>query len=239
VPQTFACAWNFKRSVLQRSRHGLATVAAAHMTQEENNGTLGAPWPELNRRAELLIDRAKTGDDDAFTELYGCTCRWLLARIRRLVGNAHAEDVLAEVYIQAWQELGRFDPGRGSGVAWLAVIARSRALDFLRREKRLNLAWQASFALTACGDIMRDSPENIFSALESWRLVQLHIARSLSPQERLVLGLAYFRENTHQQISDSTGIPIGTVKTTIARAKVKLRDNLGVAAPQQRTPIDR
>jgi RNA polymerase sigma-70 factor, ECF subfamily len=205
------------------------------MTHDDNNDLLGAPWPELNRRAELLIERAKTGDDEAFTELYGCTCRWLLARIRRLVGNGHAEDVLAEVYIQAWQELGRFDPARGSGVAWLAVIARSRALDFLRREKRLNLAWQASFALSACGDHMMDSPENIFSALECWRLLQLHIAQSLSAQERLLLGLAYFRENTHQQISDSTGIPLGTVKTTLARAKVKLRDNLGVGAAQERT----
>jgi RNA polymerase sigma-70 factor, ECF subfamily len=194
------------------------------MSEEHNDGPVGPSWQDINRRAELLIARVQKGEEEAFTELYGCTSRWLLSRIRRLVGNAHAEDVLAQVYVQARQEIGRFDPARSSGGAWLAVIARTRALDLLRREKNLNLAWEAAFALTSCADLATDSPESIFSSLECWRLLQLHISRSLSAQERLVLGLAYFRENTHQQISDYTGIPMGTVTTTIDRAQQKLRD---------------
>lgn len=192
-----------------------------HETDHTNAGEICE-----NSRAESLIDRARTGDVDAFTELYLATAGWLLSRIRRLVGNAAAEDVLADVYIQVWNSLESFDQRRGPPAVWLAMIARSRALDHLRREKRLSAAHESGCQLGAFSVAFVETPEQILSRAELSRLLQVGLVEALSADERLVLGLAYFRESTHDEIALWTGMPLGTVKRLIKRAQQKLRAQL-------------
>src|SRR4051812_13528981 len=105
--------------------------------EEARAGISGdAALDERNRSLRVMIAAAARGDISAFEALYDSTAAWLLGRVRRIAGDAHAEDVLSEVYIQVWRSLGGDDASRGQPLAWLATIARSRALDKLRSERR-------------------------------------------------------------------------------------------------------
>jgi RNA polymerase sigma-70 factor, ECF subfamily len=191
----------------------------------------------LDRNAVFaaLIARAAAGNAAAFDELYGLSARWLLAHVRRIVEDGQCEDVLAEVYIHVWKSLGSFDPMRAPATAWLVTIARSRSLDHLRREKR-HLAFRGKEAANDAADEHHEAPDTLLSRLESMRMVQLSL-ETLSAQEQLVLGLAYFRECSHGEIAASTGLALGTVKSMMSRAQTKLRERLtpvrGPTAPSK------
>lgn len=177
-------------------------------------------WDDHNIELARLIARCRSGDVRAFEELYATTVRWMLARIRRMVDDGQAEDVLAEVYLQIWKSLDGYDEQRARPVSWLAMIARSRALDHLRREKRRRGDEPPA---GDAGDVASDdSPEQLLSRSQDARLVHLSLA-TLNDDERLVLGLAYFQDCTQPQISSMTGMPLGTVKSLVFRAQQKLR----------------
>ena len=176
-------------------------------------------WERFNSTLCGFISRARAGDVEAFEQLYLATASWLLSRIRRLVNDGQAEDVLAEVYLQAWRSLATFDAARGAATAWLSMIARSRALDHLRHEKCRPSG--NHFEATAEADISH-GPEDLLSQAQDARLVQVSMAL-LNQDERLVLGLAYFQDCTQNEIAASTGLPLGTVKSLMTRAQRKLR----------------
>ncbi|MES3001047.1 MAG: sigma-70 family RNA polymerase sigma factor [Pseudomonadota bacterium] len=178
------------------------------------------PWEDHNSKLSSLIARCRTGDVRAFEELYVATVRWMLARIRRMVDDGQAEDVLAEVYIQVWKSLDSYDERRAPPASWLAMIARSRALDHLRREKHRRGEEPAGELPDEAR--MDDGPEQMLSRSQDAKMVQLSLA-TLDEDERLVLGLAYFHDCTQPQISSMTGMPLGTVKSLVYRAQQKLR----------------
>lgn len=182
------------------------------------------PWQAENGQLLDLIVRARHGDSEAFGDLYDRTARWLLSHVRRFVDDGQAEDVLADVFIQVWKSLSTYDPALAPPGVWLAMIARSRALDHLRREKR---------AAQVLGEVQMENvarldspegPEQLLSRAQQSRLVQLSLGNAgLTPDERTVLGLAYFRDSTQQEIAALTGWPLGTVKTIMVRAQQKVR----------------
>lgn len=187
-------------------------------------------WREENEILLKLIAQAAAGDVGAFEQIYDCTARWLLSVVRRLVDDGQAEDVLAEVYLQVWKTLGTYDADRAAPRVWLAVIARTRALDHLRREKRRGQAHDSPELIATMELRVDDGPEQLLSRAEECRLVRLSLAGTpLSPDERTVLGLAYFRESTQQEISHLTGLPLATVKSIMVRARDKLKAHLGMA----------
>lgn len=176
----------------------------------------------------LLADwltRIGQGDQAAFASLYDRTVRWLLAAIRSVVRDGQAEDVLAETYLHVWRHADTYDPARAPPSAWLALVARSRALDHLRREKSQGERHKREAAEWDIEHGERNGcPERLFSSAEERMLVHLSLSgRSLSHDERSVIGLAYFRDCTQQEIAEITGMPIGTVKSTMVRAHHKLR----------------
>lgn len=178
-------------------------------------------WEQRNRHFSRLIKEARLGSLEAFEELYNCSVRWLLARIRRMVDDGQAEDIVAEVYLQVWRSLGSYDESRAPPAVWLAMIARSRALDHLRREKRR--ACESTSEMEDAGETGHsDGPEQLLTRAQDARLVQLSIA-NLNDEERTVLGLAYFQDCTQQEISSQTGWRLARVKTLMARAQHKLR----------------
>ena len=181
-------------------------------------------WERFNLMLCGLISRAKLGDVEAFEQLYLGTASWLLSRIRRLVNDGQAEDVLAEVYLQAWRSLATFDVARGAATAWLSMIARSRALDHLRHEKCRPVG--TDFEITIEPDTSQ-GPEQLLSQAQDARLVQVSMTL-LNQDERLVLGLAYFQDCTQNEIAASTGLPLGTVKSLMSRAQRKLRTYFAV-----------
>jgi RNA polymerase sigma-70 factor (ECF subfamily) len=202
---------------------------------EASGASASAPKPALTglaqvdrqrRDAELaeLVHAASLGSASAFEAFYDRTAGYAHALARRMLRPDDLDDVLADAYFQAWREAVRFDAARGSAVTWLLTLVRSRALDLLRQRRA---AVQAETPLDAA-----DSPSNLPGPDEVLAMARagsrLHAALStLSVNERWVLGLAYFRELTHGQIANCTGLPLGSVKSLILRSQVKLREQLG------------
>lgn len=180
------------------------------------------------RDAELaeLLRAAGRGSAGAFETFYDRTVRYANAFARRLVKPEDMDDVLSDAFFQAWREAARFDPARGSAVTWLLTLVRSRALDLLRQRRHTaSEEAQAELAERACE---LPGPDDVLALARDGSRLHAALA-TLSTNERWVLGLAYFRELTHQQIAECTGLPLGSVKSLILRSQARLRGLLGTA----------
>src|SRR5262249_4825077 len=145
-----------------------------------------------------LIQRATTGDQSAFATLYETTSKVVFGLVLRIVPErATAEEVLLDVYTQAWRQAGNYDSSRGSPLAWLMTIARSRAIDRLRsnRQDQHNETIDDANGLVASSI----SPEEASVMSERQRLVRLALD-ALVPEQREVLELAYYGGLSHTEI---------------------------------------
>jgi RNA polymerase sigma-70 factor (ECF subfamily) len=134
----------------------------------------------------------------------------------RVLGDTEAaEDVLQEVFLQLWRNPGVFDSSRGNMAAWLAVIARNRAIDSLR--KRRPEADIADVVVSVEPDLAGDTERA--RAMEKIRSV----LGDMPAAQRSALEMAYFEGLTHTEISARTGEPLGTVKTRIRAGLLSLR----------------
>lgn len=139
-----------------------------------------------------------------------------LAVIHRIVARRdHAEDVLQETFVAAWRLRDRFDPRRGTEVAWILGIARSRALDSLRADgTRMRYEGEAMHAAAGghgpgCDDFLAHS--------------KLHSALTTLPGgQRACLELAYFSGLTQSEIARATGMALGSVKANVRRGLERL-----------------
>lgn len=181
---------------------------------------------ERDQRLAVWLAQAATGDALAFERFYDATVAYAQTLARRLLLEADIDDVLAETYFQCWREAARFDASRGSAVTWLLTRVRSRAIDLRRQQK--HEATQAaaggeSDELTLAGLVGQlPGPDELLALAQAGSRLYIALA-ALSPQERWVLGLAYFRELSHAATAQATGLPLGTVKSLLLRAQQKLR----------------
>jgi RNA polymerase sigma-70 factor (ECF subfamily) len=170
---------------------------------------------------------AARGSGAALAALYDRHARAVYSLALRIVTDeADAEEVVQEVFDQAWRQASRYDPARGTVVAWLLNMARTRAIDRLRarraRPDRAGLesehAWSALPARSAdpldALDTARDAAR-VRQALQRLPLIQ-----------RVAIELAYFEGLTQTEIAARLEEPLGTVKTRIRVALLKLRDAL-------------
>jgi len=189
------------------------------------------PTPEKSsspRPAEIdaaLIARIAGGDEDALGELYDRYAGLLLALARRVLkSNSDAEEVLQEVFLQVWNQAGRYDPQRSSVSTWLVLITRSRSIDRLRSRQVMD---RTLGALQQENRLSHTSPEGVRSVLWEQRRRRLAAALSdLPAEQKQVLELAFYRGMTQSEIASATGIPLGTVKTRTLLAMKKLRKAL-------------
>ena len=135
--------------------------------------------------------------------------------LRVLREPASAEDVLQEIFMQVWRNPGSFLETKGSLGGWLAVVARNRSIDTLRRRKPTDQVEEVSLS----------SPFNL--AEEAERNNMMERARAaivkLPTEQRKTLEMAFFDGLTHTEIAEMTGDPLGTVKTRIRSALLTLR----------------
>lgn len=177
------------------------------------NTTGGNPAGEDD--ASLLV-AVELGDAAALATLYDRYSRLVYSvALRVLRDAAAAEDVLQEIFMQVWRRPDSFVSARGSLAGWLAVVARNRAIDMLRRRRPAEQVEE--IALAAPGNLAEEGERNIM--MERARAV---IAK-LPPEQRKTLEMAFSDGLTHAEIAEMTGDPLGTVKTRIRSALLVLR----------------
>lgn len=169
---------------------------------------------------EQLLVRVGAGDSSAFGELYDRNAGRILALLLRLLKDRRdADDVLQETFWQVWRTAASYDAARANPLAWMLLIARSRALDALRRRGR-----------KAAQELQREpasqaGPVTQLESLELGDRVRDALAR-LSDDQRQAILLSYYNGMSHQEIALELSIPLGTAKTRIRQGMLKLRDLL-------------
>ena len=182
-------------------------------------------WRARDQDWVVLIRRIAVGDQAAMAALYDATSRLVYSLVLRiLVDPSTAEEVLLDTYTQVWRQAANYDCDRGTPLAWLMTIGRSRALD------RLRAGWQehqrrepldaASSAISQTAN-----PEEATANDERRRIVGAALT-SLAPEQREVIELAYYSGLSHSEIALQIGLPLGTVKTRIRLGMNKLREQL-------------
>ncbi len=172
-----------------------------------------------------LIDRVAKRDELAFKALYEQSSSKLYGLAKRVVGNRDwAQDVLQEAYLHIWRAAVDYRAHLSPPMAWMGLIVRSRALDFLRRRsaERANLTQELDDTLAAT--LQSDTPNPMDTALASQQAWALHQCLTrLENQQREVVSLAYLRDLSHNELATQLRLPLGTVKTWIRRGLEQLR----------------
>lgn len=173
---------------------------------------------------EQLICRMSDGDGTALAEFYDQYAPQVLGLlVRMLPTRSDADDVLQEVFWQLWNSAGRYDAGRGSPKGWLFMMARSRALDSLRRLK-------TNFVASEAPDVpIWNPPTSDLERLESSEQVRQALSE-LTDEQRQAINLSFYGGLTHQEIAEHLELPLGTVKTRIRLGMKRLRGLLDDAA---------
>jgi len=176
----------------------------------------GANAPESD---EALVRAIANGDTHALATLYDRHAPLMLSLARRIaLGKSEAEDIVHDVFVEAWRRAADYDENRGSVKAWLVLRTRSRAIDF-RKSAGVSRTiptgdgqWLSSLA----------DPKSIDAeGPDRERLRQL--LATLTEDQRQVLFLGYFEGLSSSEIAAQIGIPIGTVKSRVAAALGALR----------------
>jgi len=185
----------------------------------------GCPAPD-DAQLEAWIAGIVEHDERALMALYEATLSRVYGLVLRLVRRPQlAEEVAEEVFFQVWRQAPRFDAERGRPLTWLLGMARSRAIDAIRREARFQheeLDEEASPVSAPAAE----SGDELLAVAQGH--AELHRALLLlKPQPRQLVALAFFNGLSHEEIASQTHLPLGTVKSQIRRALITLRETLG------------
>lgn len=177
---------------------------------------------------ENLIARVMHQDENALAALYARLSAQVFSlalQITRSVGSA--EEVLQDVFWQVWRQAPRFDRARGSVPAWVLTIARSRALDAARSQMRSPHAHASAQEAFDEGLPSPDpGPQDLLFAAQQGSRLKAAL-EALDPLRRQLVSLSFYRGLTQQEISEQTGLPLGTVKSHLRRSMATLREVIG------------
>ena len=176
---------------------------------------------------DLLACVAK-GDEAAFRQLYDRSSGLLFTLAMRMLGDRDdASELLQDVYQEVWRKVVRYDVGRGSPMAWLVTLTRSRAIDRLRARASRGFGFTASIDETGAMEVpdQRDNPLET----QTDRELRTSIAKALADLpdgQQQALELAYYEGLSHTEIAARLNLPLGTVKTRIKLGMSKLKTAL-------------
>jgi RNA polymerase sigma-70 factor (ECF subfamily) len=170
---------------------------------------------------DALLDGLATGDPDAAAAFVERFQRRVFGVAVRIVGDPRlAEDVAQETFLRAWQRAEAFDPRRGTVLSWLLTIARNLAIDTVRLRRIVIVDPEELIARR--DPVTERGPADM--ALLRTETDRLRVAIDQLPTEQCrALVLAAFFGRTAQEIADSESIPLGTAKTRIRTAMIRLR----------------
>ncbi len=170
-----------------------------------------------------LIDQIAQGDEAALASLYDLTSPVVFGLAARILHDPRdAEESTLEVYLQVWRTAADYDAERGSPLAWLATMARTRAIDRLRASRRWT---QSMVGLDTDFTEPSSGPAELLMSREREAQVRRALD-ALKPDQRAVLTIAYLSGSTHVEIARKLDLPLGTVKTRIRTGMMQLRSHL-------------
>lgn len=208
-------------------RHARAVARANHPAGARLAIVPGADTTE-ELSIEGLLREVADGDRAAFAEVYDRISARVLGLVTRLLRDrAQSEEVTQEVFLEIWQQAGKFDANRGSGMAWVLTMAHRRAIDRIRSSQKSH---ERDLKI-GIRDMERDFDgvsESVEIRVENER-VKRAMSR-LTPLQREAVILAYYGGYSHSEMAQILGIPLGTVKTRLRDGMIRLRDELGVTS---------
>jgi len=181
--------------------------------------------PEATADHELIRAFARR-DADAAMELYARFAPRVFGLGLVMLGNpTQAEDLVQDTFVKVWRKCDTYEPTRGSLDTWVLLIARSLAIDSIRRRV---LETKILSQQEDAGDVSKEpGPEEQAETRDLAGRARAAMA-NLSPGQRAALELAYFGGKTSSEVAELEGIPVGTAKTRIRTALAKLRESLEV-----------
>jgi RNA polymerase sigma-70 factor (ECF subfamily) len=197
------------------------------------------PPPELYRSRPLmsacetadssedaaLLARVARGDSEAFAQIYDRFSTLLFSLVVRILHDEHeAEDVLQEAFTNIWERAPQYDPAAGKPVTWMICLTRNKAIDRLRKRKRIAELVMAAEESAAVLTAVPDAGEARLD-LDDTALVHQALS-ALSVEQRRAIDLAFFAGLTHTEIAEQLGEPAGTIKARIRRGMLTMRDIL-------------
>ncbi|MFZ4702647.1 MAG: sigma-70 family RNA polymerase sigma factor [Candidatus Methylumidiphilus sp.] len=192
----------------------------------ETSSLLNNPKPSADQNVlQAWVFRVVDRDQEALSALY----EHLIGRVYGLAlritrSQPLAEEVAQDTFWQVWRQAPRFDPARGTALSWIMTMARSRALDALRRieTQECGLLPETLECLTTPE---HESPVDLLFAIQKGNIIQAALAK-LEPLPRQLVALAFFRGFSHDEIAGHAGLPLGTVKSHIRRALDTMRQTM-------------
>lgn len=190
---------------------------------------------EAEASLEALIERVASGDRAAFRAVYDETSRIVFGIVLKILRSRDlAEDVTQECYVLLWQRADRFQSSRGKPLAWIASIARYRAIDRIRSDRARGVdtaapAQTPEFDLENCasksdaiGDpAFQDGDGTIVNAMSVRKVLN-----DLKPDHRRAILLAYRYGYTHEELAQAMDVPLGTAKSWVRRGLKSMKDGL-------------
>jgi len=173
---------------------------------------------------KAILQRISEGDKTAVQDCldtYGGLV-WSLAR-RMLPNIDEAEDAVQDIFIDIWKNAERFDEKQASETTFVAMISRRRLIDRVRKSQR-------QVSADSLDDILIEPSTNFHKNLQI-NVEAQQAAQELTklrPEQRQVLQLSIYQGLSHQEISNVTGMPVGTVKTHARRGLLQIRESLGL-----------
>jgi len=189
-------------------------------------GTTDLDSARRARLSEALV-KAGRGDRSAFAAVYAATSAKLFGVCLRIFPDRNeAEDVLQDAYLTIWNKAASFESGRASPISWLVAVTRNRAIDRLRAKKKIGTT-----SMEEAAEIADATPLADAQLIEEADDRVLHdCIQSLDTRDAFFIRSAFIGGSTYADLADNEGQPLGTVKSRIRRALLKLRGCMEGAA---------
>jgi RNA polymerase sigma-70 factor, ECF subfamily len=173
-----------------------------------------------------LVERCRRGDEPAWHELVGRHTRRVFGIAYRFAGRVdEAEDLTQDVFVKVYQSLGRYEPAHGAFAGWITTVARNQAIDHYRRRREEHRRAAGSPELLEGLPAGGDSPEGQAERGERAQLVRRGV-RNLPSDLREALVLCDLKGLSYEEAATALGVPLGTVKSRINRARLELARRL-------------